>query len=525
MAVTCLPYVVVWWFTPLDGVFPWTLFGADDQGVYYSWIRQARDGSLVFRNLFTTEEQRGVSFNAYFLLLGWLSRLPGLDVPLAAHLGRVVGGVATLALAYRLAAGFTTEVFARRCVFWVTAVGSGLGWLFWRDAIGQREPADVWQPETLVPLSLYTNGLFAASLALMLGFVICLLRAEEPERGGARWAVAGGLCLMALGNIHSYDVIHLALVWALYLAVRFARPPRPPLRLVGYAALAGLVALPPVAYMAWLYVAEPVFRARADVPTRSGPLSQYLLGFGLLLPLAGWGAARLRRAGERVLHGPALPAAWAVGGLAAAYLPFAFQRKMIMGAGVAVALLAGIGVAWLAERAAARCRAPRWLFAVGLLAAVSPSTLRFLERDVRLARERNMVSTQVHPAYWPLSDIRAFEWFGQHAPRDAALLTFPLNGVLVPGYSGRRVYAGHFGETPGFEHRVPEVRSFYRGDSGRRREFLHRHGITHVLWGPMERAAARAALPGGAPPLPLDGEPFLRPVFTEGETTLYAVTF
>ncbi|HEU4752781.1 MAG TPA: hypothetical protein VFU47_06700, partial [Armatimonadota bacterium] len=137
MALTCLPYFLVWFFLPRDGVFPLILFNSDDHGVYQAWMRQAHDGHLLFRNLFTTEPQRGVYFHVYFLLLGWLARLPGIDLALAEHVGRVLFGLAALVLVYRLAALFTPEVGARRAIFWVTALSAGFGWLFWTIHITQ----------------------------------------------------------------------------------------------------------------------------------------------------------------------------------------------------------------------------------------------------------------------------------------------------------------------------------------------------------------------------------------------------
>jgi hypothetical protein len=224
MLLSTLPYVLIWWFTPLKAFFPGTLYNSDDHGVYFAWMRQAADGHLLFRNLFTTEPQRRVYFHLLFLLLGWLSRVPGLDIPSAYHVGRVLGGTAALVLVYCLAAEFTADVFRRRCVFWVTALGAGLGWLFWSEA-GQTTPVDVWQAEALVPTSLYVNAMYAAALALMLGVVLCLLRAE---REGPRWAVGAGLCGLVLGNIHSYDAIHLAAAWVVFLITRGVRDRKAP---------------------------------------------------------------------------------------------------------------------------------------------------------------------------------------------------------------------------------------------------------------------------------------------------------
>ncbi len=524
LLITCAPYVLVWWPTPLDGVFPLVLFNSDDQGVYYSWMKQAQDGRWLFRNLFTTEPQRGAYFHLYFLLLGWLSRLPGLDIPLAYHLGRVVCGTGVLALAYRLGACFTADRFTRRCIFWTVALSAGVGWLFWSDRITQGEPVDVWQPEALTFFSLYANGLFAVSLALMLGVVICLLLAEER---GSRWAVGAGVCGLILGNVHSYDMIHLAAVWLTFLLVRWGAERRFPTRAVQMACLAAAVASPSVVYMAWLYLSEPVFKARADTATLSPRLPLYLLGYGLLVPLAAAGlwsllgrnqaAGGLQDAKQGAEFRWLLPA-WMVAGLLVAYAPFAFQRKMVMGLHFPVAILAGLAVAQVGMRLATVLRAPAF-GAAALIALLCPSSLRAMVRDVTVANRVGTTSTYVHPVYWDQSLFRGFQWINRATPPDAALLMFPPAGIFAPAVAGRAVYAGHWGETPRFQEKIKPVHDFFWGNwtAEQRREFLREARVAYVV-DTMQKQFA----PG--PPLrPLSTEAFLTPVFQEGSTTIYAV--
>lgn len=544
MLVTCLPYLLVWWYTPLQSIFPWTLFNSDDHGVYFAWMRQAADGRLLFRNLFTAEPQRGIYLQSYFLLLGQLARIPGIDVPLAYQIGRLLFGVTTLLLVYRLGAFFTPDRFTRGCIFWTTALSGGVGWLFWHDHMIQRGPVDVWQPEALTFPSLYSNGLFAVALTLMLGVVVCMLLAEER---GPKWAVSAGLCGLLLGNIHSYDVIHLTAVWCAYLLAKGLVDRRFPLRDLGHGLIAALVASPSVAYMAWLYLTEPVFKARADTATLSPEFSKYLLGYGLLLPLAALGAWRLYLQGKEPGEGQSssrrwlLPVAWAVAGLPLAYLalphlvdgqlewqPVAFQRKLIMGYHLPLALLSGLALAGLARAAAARGGTARTGGMIAALAVciLALSNLRYLVRDVKLARDENLTSTGAHHAYWPEGDLHAFEWLRTHTPPDATVLTWPMNGVFAPAYSGRKVYAGHWGETPGYEARLKEEFAFYWGvwSSEERLRFLRQYGITHIVESPIEREWLEVwGQRARAPRRPLTAEPYLQPVFNERDTTIYEV--
>jgi hypothetical protein len=314
-------------------------------------------------------------------------------------------------------------------------------------------------------------------------------------------------------------VIHLTAAWTAFLIARWISERRAPATALQPALIAAAVASPSVVYMAWLYLSEPIFKARADTATWSPRPDLYLLGFGLLLPLAVWGSVCLWQSKEEAPKRAQrlLPLSWVVAGFLVAYAPLAFQRKMIMGTDLPIGLLAGLGVANLADRAPKL----RGILAPAVVALLAVTTLRWPARDVRMAREENLTSTRIHPAYWPLDDIQAFEWIHSHTPESATLMTFPINGVFAPAYSGRAVWAGHWGETPRYAERFVAAGAFYRGtmSSEDRRAFLEANGITHVIWSPLEQEIAQS--PSGGGHRPLVREPYLTQVFHQGDTTVY----
>jgi arabinosyltransferase C len=544
MAVTCLPYVLCWYATPPGGVFAGVLANADDHGVYLAWMRQARDGHFCFRNLFTNEPQSGRYVHLYFWLLGSLARVTGLSLPLADHLGRCLAGIATLLLAYRLGAFFTSDRFTRRVILWTTACSSGLGWLFWLPHVSQRSPVDAWQPEAFTFQSLYMNGLFAVSLALMLGVVIGLLLADLHRR--SRYAVAAGLCGLLLANIHTYDTLTLAVVWAGYLLAALCAAPREFARRLGHALLAGLVAAPGLAYEVWYYRSEQVFQQRVAVPTLSPPFRLYLWGYGLLLPLAAYGAwLLLRRARLRETPHLLLPPVWAAVGLALPYLPVTYQRKLVMGEHLPLALLAGIGIAglvWLLWPPGTPV--VRRILAGAVIALTAVTPVRYMLRDVELAMEKNVTTTSVHPVWWPASDFAAMNWMSEHLPPDAVILAYPIGAVFMPAVTDRTVYAGHWGETPGFTKKMDQVTRFYSGTdptvagpvtpgrpvaggysaSNAASPFLYDAGVTHVFYGTPEHALVDRARDNGYPGFdPSNPALGLREVYRQGETAVYEV--
>lgn len=543
MAVTSLPYLLVMAIAPSGSRFSGFMWNPDDHCVYLAWMQQARAGDFFFRNLFTSEEQRGVYTNLFFWLLGNVCRVTGLSAPAVLHGARFLFGVTTLLLAYRLMAFTTPAVPLRRWAFTFVAVSAGVGWLpfFWERGVGG--PVDVWQPEAITFASLYTNGLFCVSLTLMLGIVCLLLRAEESGR--ARDALVAGALGFLLANIHGYDVITLTAVWIAYLGASVFVARRLPACALKMACLAGLVALPSVAYQGYTYLVEPVFRERVAVPTTSPSLWRYLLGYGLLLPLAlvgAFGAGRCVKGSGLPVHAEAsidssdfspsvqrqtlaakavlrLLLVWAVVGFAVPYLPVSFQRKMVMGLHVPLALLATWGAWILAGRL--RSHGERMVTAAmgGLLLVTALTSPRWIARDLSRA-VLNQASTGIHPVFWPDRELEAMRWLRHGIDRRAVLLSSTVTGCMIPAVAGRAVYAGHWGETPRFTERFREVWSFFRLDwpSREREAFLRRRGITHLYVGLLERnlrLAPDPRYPAAPVPPPLDfsREPYLRRVY------------
>jgi hypothetical protein len=291
-------------------------------------------------------------------------------------------------------------------------------------------------------------------------------------------------------------------------------------------------------YQLVVFSHETVFRLRALTPATSPAPWQIALGYGLLLPLAVVGGFLLLRAGARSSDRSTdtLPTVWAVVGMAVVYLPVPFQRKLVMGLHLAVALLAGIGLFHLAERFAARRptvpvpRARTALVAIVILLTF-PTNLLNLIRPISIAARADAWGNTTRPLYWWDSEFAALRWADRELDADAVLQSGLNSVLLIPPCTGNRVWAGHWGETPlfssGTRPRGAEIREFFTqaASTPGRERFVRSRGITHLLFGPHERADAGANAP--VVEAQLRSAPFLRAVHTAGvgrtATTLYAV--
>lgn len=550
-----VPYLWGYLITPPGHVYSgFFVHNIDDTGVYFAWMRQAEAGQFFLRNQFTTEEQRGVLFNLLFWLLGTLARLTRLPMILVYHLARVVFGALLLWAVATLLHATLASRRARRTAFALVCVASGFGWIAngYQPERGLQQPIDLWQPEAITFLSLYGSPLFCAALGLMVVFVTSALRAERAGSVRAFWP--GALAALLLGNFHSYDVIHLLLVYGAFRVGSDVAARRVSVRGWQIFLLAVLWALPTTAYQYWALQVETVFRARAlQTFTRSPAPWWVLLGLGLPALLAvstfAWPqwlaknkpSKRADPLAAGFTDDPArrLLLTWAVVGFAAAYLPFPFQRKLLMGIHVPLCALAGLALThWTAQLPQ---NLPRIVLA-GTILLTTPTNLWFVVRD--LHQLSTNTSATSHRPYLTRNEADALQWLRQHTgPRDAVLVgpdpdshrRFPFFvlrphlAVYVPAIAGNVVYNGHWSETARYGDKLAAMLRFFQADTSDalRQALLREANIRYVLYtnalGRFDLRDASGNRVYVPVPWPEQTPPYLRPVYANTEITVYAV--
>jgi len=563
LLVSTLPYALGYFLAPMMGpggsraTFIGTPYNIDDYCNYLSWLRQMADGRFFLHNMFTTDAQNDLEFNVFFWVLGRVMAITHCSPQAALQGARMVGGGVLLWLIYRFYRHcLPTDRHARLTAFGFACLASGFGWAqwpHWRDKNLPGGPVDAWQPEAYTFLSVYTSALMTVSTVFILGALYALLRGEQTGRW--RYAVYAGVCGGILGNMHSYDVLHLSAAWGLFLVVwTMLRRGKGVAMSWARAVVALALTLPTTLYMYHVYNAEAVFKARANVPTLSPAVWHYLLAYGLVFLLAvfatffyvsylnDWPKMRSgittltyllkpksREAVQRMLGPepePRLPLifaiCWAVGGLLVCYLPFAFQRKMLMGEHIPLCLLAGWGAARLVGRLAPRVQ----VAALTLLVLASvPSNALFLVRDVRHL-ETNRSETHLFP-FLPPDLVDVYRWLHDNTPMDAAVVGLPGQCTYLPGEAGRAVWAGHWAETPQYgskDHQFADAFDSLASEDARHQFLLGTKA--QYLFYPTDISKLTFKRPDGlhywveltAPP-----PPYLRQVYKNGTFTVYEI--
>jgi hypothetical protein len=478
-----LPYFIAWAATPADAHFTGLVFNLQDGHTYIAKMRQGFEGSWRFQLPFTPERSPGAYIYLFYLWLGHLSRWAGLPLIGVYHGARVLGGIAMLVGIYALASHVTAHRRERGTMFLLTSLGSGLGWLV--VTAGGRT-ADFWVAEAFPAYSLMINAHFPLSIALMASIAMCGLRimglTTEQNHQTRQWPWGFGMILAALllGGIQPFGLVPVFGALGAMLVARALKERSIPWRAGIWVVIAAAVALPYPLYMQAAIQSDPVLAEwNAQNTTPSPPLWDWALSYGLPLVLALAGAVVAVRRGS---DGDFLLLGWVVVTLVGMVLPLPLQRRLSIGLGVPIGLLAGMGW-WRVGRTKIRPRR-RGLWR-GLIIAFSALTMVFLITMVALAALSSEPWFYLSSGEW-----KALRWLREEAASDAVVLCAPQTGTFVPAWAGQPVVYGHPFETLNAERREKQVKAYWSTDLSetQRDTFLQDNRVRYVIVGPRERA-------------------------------------
>jgi len=553
-ALSVLPFIYGLAATPPGARYIGFQYNTDDHMVYAAWMRQAMNGHFFFDNRFAVDQQPSLTIHVYFWALGLLAKITGIS--LATAISRFVFSFAFVLLLGRFVRLLSEDSLGRRLAMLLVCFGAGVGFLVWqplgvdfspdnssilKGVMLGHLPNDVWQPEALVFPSLLTNSLFAVSLCLIIGILFCVIRAKDSWRP-VPYGFVGFLLLM---NIHSYDVLLLALV-LIGLMVSSIVKRQLTLAWLIRVLVIGAGAIPSALWFIYVLRHDPVFQARAATETYTENFRSVFFGYSLFMLAFAAGAITWvikRKPAPRVVIGLVLLAAmvvgmniaaadqgskywmgmaawctlyafvlvvvgllaraslpinlvlsWAVIGLVAPYFPQLFERKLMMGLSVPWAILAGFALSLLLSFSKPKERRLLGALCVLVFAATS---IRWLAREFQLI-QANTSNTTMHPVYLDSDATNIIDYLNSHIddqrnvvlamPGVAASLSQPVSPLIpdlnpiLSGFTGVYTYAGHWSETPDYTRRRNEATLFFvKMSPSERKALVSRIGAAYIV--------------------------------------------
>jgi hypothetical protein len=508
-ALSLLPYLLAYLWTPPGHHFAGFFFIADDATTYLAKMREGADGSWLWNDPYTSEPHGGVFLFGFYLLFGHLAGL--LHVPMIAgyHLAGITGAIVLVLAAERLCRRLLPPDRVNLGLVLVV-LGSGAGFLAQAAGnpaiFGSRvEALDLHLPELSGWYSILAIPHFAWATALIITALLGLLKIMEAP--GWRPLALTALSLIALTAIHPQMIPVLAVIWVAYRAVLLIWGERPSWRALAAEAAAFAATLPLLAYNAWILFRDPTIAEwahqwRHQAP---GPVSLAVsLGLPLVLAIVGMSYAWRRRD-----RGLGLMLVWPPLVTALLYLPNVanIQRRLLDALFVPIGVLAAVGLTKLTARLS-RARARR--MEVVLVSVCCLSSAIVLAIALRFA------SGAFPEAYVNDDAWQAMQWLSSHHQAGDRALSAPAAGQLLPAWAGVPVYVGHYSETLDYFQKIRNVSAILSPDEpdSAVQTFLATNRLTLLYWGPDEVAT-------GFHP---DNHPYLHALYRHGAVTIYRVT-
>ncbi|MFC1688001.1 hypothetical protein ACFL0L_05515 [Patescibacteria group bacterium] len=455
-----------------------------DSNTYFTWIRQAAEGSFLFEIKYTHEPHIQALFQPVFLVMGLLIRI-GLPLMFVWFLFQAVSVIFLTFVLYIFFAKFLTRARLRRYALVLVSFAGGFGFLIfflnnW-PPIGWR-PVDVELPEATIGRSIMWPYIFAFSIALLLLSFLFLARYLDTRQ--KKYLIIAGLLGFVLNIIHPYDMVTLVFVSTVYVFIRYR------FKLWKETVLFLAIVILPSLYHFWLLL-DPIFGAHSGFNMRSPVPLAYLIGFGALLPLMLVGMISIlkRRKFKENPHWFLL-GVWVLSMPILLYAPIDFQRRLVEGVIVAVVLFAIVGMVelwqWI-DPHLPRGRGARGIVRWGVLLSafiiITITPIANLLDDVKWVRDGGF------PYYFSDEVIEGMEWLEQNTSRDDVVLTTWGTGNFIPRLSGNTVFLGHGAQTINAYQKHLQAESFFSGAMSEplQKELLHQNNISYIFSGPYEQ--------------------------------------
>ena len=501
--LTTLPYVLAELRTPPGYLFSGVLTAYDDTFTYFAWMRQGSDGHLLMCDPFTSEPQRCEFFLPLWSLLGFISQVTHISLPITFHASRLLAALALLIVARGVASTVIRSKKQMRICLWLYAVSGGFGWLVY--AVNNRGglfgggetsgSADLNLPEAIAFRSLFSQVHFSVGVVLVGGAILLVFRSMVEKK--ANRGLIAGLLVSLLAVVHPYMIfVVCAVAGAAFLTLPWLEPKS---RSGAYYSSArailafGLGTLPGVAYAGYLNRSNEVLREWLRVTdTFSPPPWEYALGFGIVGAFAVVG---FRLMWNRNAPYGRLLLIWAVVQSLMLYAPFSIQRRFVEGLQLPLAIAASVALFWFARKAfkgpaAAR---NRMVFVICAVFFAAVTNIGFaIEQMVPRAPEL------VDPRRYLDADlIAALSWLRSNSEPDAVLFSSYLTGNVAPSMTGLRVFLGHYAQTLRSDQKGVQVASFYSNamTDETATKLFEEHQVRYVIYGPFERELSSTFAP------------------------------
>lgn len=508
------PYILAFQNAEEGYKFGGFLLNPIDGNTYLAKMYQGWQGSWRFSLPFTVDQGDGGYMFLFYLALGHLARISGTSNQQMFHLVRIASALALVASLWYFFGRVFVEQRTRRLAFGLALFGSGMGWL---ASIFGIFSADFWVAEGYPFLSAYANPHFPLGLAIVLWF----MAPPPPDLPKHRINLSSqklilpiifGLMLaiiMPFGVVIIGVVLGGSLLWDITVSLQASRDNLAFIQLAKVKIqnteagqklfLLILGSAPVLIYQVWLTRSDPILAAwNAQNMTLSPPIWELVIAYSPILLVAIPGCYFAIKSGEQSMRNLLL---WAGLGLLLLYVPWSLQRRFISGYMIPLAGLAAITM----DRVFSSKKVVGVASLALLIVLMIPTNLMIILGGMQAVENKD------ENIYLTDDEYQGLMWIESNTSEEAVVLAGPEMGLLIPAYTGRRVWYGHPFETPDAERMESRVLDFFSGTNSNFDKTILQNS-DYLYFGTRERKLGELELSSG-----------YERVFESGDTRIYKI--
>ena len=457
-----------------------------DQDMYFSFIRQARDGHFVFNNRLTYIPNKPVFVNLQFWMVGAIQRVTGLSENGIYYVWRYMGillltiGIFLLA---RIVLPTSRQVFA--CVTLLLFTG-GFGFLFAllnsAHLIGiEAAHAGILDMKFgMLPFQqAMTNPNFSLPHGLILIAYALFLLGEQ--RGSTKYYVWSGFVFCLIGLVRPYDILPPFVVFPVYLLItnggfKFQ------LRQLFTKLLPLFMLAPVLLYNFWLFKVNDIFKYwslqglnASSIPSVPWHYSAYgIVGILAIVRVAQFKTNPLGKTDKFLLTSFTLIQL-------GKYFP-------IIGWSPQIGVYLAVPLALLGCSIKYRPAYPKMKFysIVGLVAACAIISNVFIV----LYYCKNFNDRLKAPIFYANNnEVAALDWLNKNTGEGTVVLAMPSTSLRIAKYTSASVVAAHYSVTPRYTESAAIASGFFADSvlGNPQRSALEKLNIGYIYIGPSEK--------------------------------------
>lgn len=468
-------------FTNPEQIYTGVVFNPIDGYTYLAKMQIGWSGDWLFTLPFTAKAGDGRLLYPFYITAGHILNLLHISIPIGFNLLRLMGYGFLLFMLQRLTSAiFSVGNRLKSSVFFLMAVGGGLGWLLLPFG---KFGADFWVAEAFPFLSGLANAHFPLAIGLFLVIIV-----DRQNQNTAWRLILLSFCGLLLSVLSPFGYIVAAGVmggsWLWEKLKKMSASLLPVLTVI-------LSGAPYSIYQYWAVNSTPQLAAwTAQNQTPSPQVWDVILSFSpwLLLIVFCW--RELIRSAEAPVVRRLI--VWFLLGLILTIIPFNLQRRFMFGLSVPVTCLGMLALPYAAEKL--RYSMQKMNTACLILVLPTPILLLVMTCSAIAARS---------PLYFIQRDeMDAIQWLSGQENGRALVLASDQTGSLLPAFSRLRVLYGHPFETIDADKEKDAVDSFYSGTMSleESRTYLISNDVDWILYGPREKAAGLPVILNGKQP-------------------------